>query len=74
VYDKVSWGILFETMLKMGMAIKEFVEMVKLFLKRLRLWYVQMDMPHHKAIQNKNGCEAKMSSNTLPFFILVGKC
>jgi hypothetical protein len=23
---------------------------------------------HHKAIQNKNGCEAKMSSNTLPFF------
>jgi hypothetical protein len=32
-------------MLKMGMARKEFVEMVKLFLKRLRLWYVQMDMP-----------------------------
>jgi hypothetical protein len=37
VYDKVNWGILFETMLKMGMANKEFVEMVKLFLKRLRL-------------------------------------
>jgi hypothetical protein len=31
VYDKVSWGILFETMLKMGMAKKKFVEMVKLF-------------------------------------------
>jgi hypothetical protein len=29
VYDKVSWGILFGTMLKMGMAKKELVEMVK---------------------------------------------
>jgi hypothetical protein len=37
VYDEVIWGVLFETMLKMGMAKKEFVEMVKLFLKRLRL-------------------------------------
>jgi hypothetical protein len=28
---------------------------------------------HHKAIQNKNGCEAKMSSNTLPFFFNLSK-
>jgi hypothetical protein len=37
VYDKVSCNVLFETMIKMGMAKKEFVEMVKSFLKRLRL-------------------------------------
>jgi hypothetical protein len=24
---------------------------------------------HHKPIQNKNGGEAKMSSNTLPFYL-----
>jgi hypothetical protein len=45
VYDKAIWGVLFETMLKMGTVRKEFVEMVKLFLNSLRLWYVQMDMP-----------------------------
>jgi hypothetical protein len=31
--DKVIWGVLFEMMLKMGMARKEFVEMV---FKKLR--------------------------------------
>jgi hypothetical protein len=60
-------------MLKMGMARKEFVEMV---FKKLRGWGCGMSKwtCHHKAIQNKNGCEAKMSFNTLPFFfILIGK-
>jgi hypothetical protein len=41
MYDKVIWGVLFETMLKMGMARKEFVEMVKLFLNSLKLWSSQ---------------------------------
>jgi hypothetical protein len=35
-YDKVSWGFLFEAMLKMGTALEYIVEMIELILKDAR--------------------------------------
>ncbi len=35
-YDKVSWGFLFEAMLKMGMALEFIVEMIEMIFKDAR--------------------------------------
>ncbi len=43
-YDKVSWGFLFEAMLKMGMALEFIVEMMELIFQDARwLWFTWVE-------------------------------